>query len=113
MTGTQESTPLSEATFLILVSLADEPKHGYAVIKDVEAMSGGRVVLGTGTLYGAIKRLLDLGWIVRSGASSTEGGRERYEYALTPEGRNVVEEEARRLQRLASAARRRLSPREA
>jgi DNA-binding PadR family transcriptional regulator len=112
MNAPQESTPLSEATFLILLSLADEPKHGYAVIKDVEAMSGGRVVLGTGTLYGAIKRLLDFGWIVRSGESST-GGRERYEYALTPEGRNVVEEEARRLQRLASAARRRLSPREA
>ncbi|MCM2316601.1 MAG: PadR family transcriptional regulator [Thermoanaerobaculia bacterium] len=107
-----ESTPLTEATFLILLSLADEPKHGYAVIKDVEATSGGRVKLGTGTLYGAIKRLLELEWIVRSGESST-GGRERYEYALTPEGRRVVTEEAKRLQRLASAARRRLNPREA
>lgn len=112
MTGPHDSTPLSEATFLILLSLADEPKHGYAVIKDVEAMSGGRVVLGTGTLYGAIKRLLDLGWIVRSGESST-GGRERYEYALTDDGHSVVSEEAKRLQRLASAARRRLAPREA
>lgn len=112
MTEPQESTPLSEATFLILLSLADEPKHGYAVIKDVEAMSNGRVSLGTGTLYGAIKRLLDFEWIVRSGESST-GGRERYEYTLTSDGRRVVEEEAKRLQRLASAARRRLSPREA
>ena len=44
---------------LILISLADQPRHGYALLKDVEALSGGRVRLSTGTLYGALRRLLE------------------------------------------------------
>ncbi len=49
-------TPLSEPVFLILTSLAEGPQHGYAIIKDIEALSGGRVVSSTGTLYGALRR---------------------------------------------------------
>ena len=51
--------PISEPVFLILVSLADKPRHGYALMKDIEALSEGRVRLSTGTLYGAIRRLLE------------------------------------------------------
>ena len=54
---TQE-LPLSEAVFLILLSLAEGPKHGYAIMKDVHELSAQRVSLSTGTLYGALKRLL-------------------------------------------------------
>ena len=58
--------PLREPTFFILLSLSPGPKHGYAILKGVENLSEGRVKLSTGTLYGAIKRLLDRGWIRRA-----------------------------------------------
>jgi DNA-binding PadR family transcriptional regulator len=48
--------PLTESTFLIMLSISSDPRHGYAIIKEVESMSDGRVKLSTGTLYGAIKR---------------------------------------------------------
>jgi DNA-binding PadR family transcriptional regulator len=54
----QADLPLTETTFFILLSLASEPKHGYAIMKEVETLSRGNVRLRTGTLYGAIKRLL-------------------------------------------------------
>lgn len=59
--------PLSETTFLILLSLAPAPNHGYAIAKDVQAMSAGRVVLSVSTLYTTLKRLLEDGWIERYG----------------------------------------------
>ena len=52
------NTPLREPTFLILLSLAPGPRHGYAILKEVESLSEGRVKMSTGTLYGAIERLL-------------------------------------------------------
>ena len=55
--------PLSEAVLLILLSMAEEPRHGYAILKDVEELSHGRVRLSTGTLYGALRRMLDDRWI--------------------------------------------------
>ena len=61
----QENLPLTESTFYILLSLAPGPKHGYAIMKDVKMLSESRDLLSTGTLYGAIKRLLDQGWILR------------------------------------------------
>ena len=60
-----ENLPLSEAVFFILLSLAPGPKHGYAIMKDVQALSDSRVGLSTGTLYGALKRLLDGGRVRR------------------------------------------------
>ena len=53
-----QGTSPSESTLLILLSLAEEPRHGYSILKDVEYLSEGRVVLSTGTLYGALKRML-------------------------------------------------------
>ena len=54
-----DTLPLTEPVLLILMSLAGQPRHGYSILKDVERMSDGRVVLSTGTLYGALRRLLD------------------------------------------------------
>jgi len=59
------AAPLSEPVLLILLSLAEQPRHGYSILKDVEEISQGRVALSTGTLYGALRRLLDDRWIER------------------------------------------------
>ena len=63
--ASEHPKPLTEPVLLILVSLAAQPRHGYALIKDIEALSRDRVRLSTGTLYGALRRLLDEGWIER------------------------------------------------
>lgn len=100
--------PLSEPVLLILMSLADQPRHGYALMKDIEALSGGRVRLSTGTLYGALHRLLDDRWIERFEQEDTS--REKQSYRLTPAGRRRLQAELERMKRLtrAGAARLRL-----
>ncbi len=93
--------PLREPTFFILLSLSPSPKHGYAILKEVEAWSEGRVRLGTGTLYGAIKRLLDDGWIRRvDDPLSNSTKRKRKAYTLTEQGRRVLNAEIERLRKL-------------
>jgi DNA-binding PadR family transcriptional regulator len=93
--------PLSESTYLILVSLSSEPRHGYAIMKEVEALSQGRVLLSTGTLYGAIKRLLADDWIQRVEQPEQElDGRQRKSYALTARGRRILAAETQRLRGL-------------
>jgi len=99
----ESNLPLREATFLILLSLAPQPRHGYAIMKDVEALSDGRVQLSTGTLYGALKRLLDQGWIERFD-ETVVNGRERKAYRLTDLGRRILDAETVRLQSLVSVA---------
>ena len=95
---------------LILFSLAPGPRHGYAIMKDVQTLSQGRVVLSTGTLYGALKRLLRQGWIERvddAGPSLGKGegtGRPRKLYLLTHLGRRVLDAEVERLQALIAIA---------
>ncbi len=80
------SKPLTEPVFLILTSLADRPRHGYALLKNIQHISNGRVVLSTGTLYGAIRRLLEDGWIERFEQEDTS--REKQAYRLTPAAAN-------------------------
>lgn len=110
----QATLPLSEATFLILVSLGSGPKHGYAIMKEVEELSQRRVLLSTGTLYGAIKRLLSDGWISRLDLpDNANDGRERKSYTLTPRGRKVLRAETQRLQELVEIASPRVAPRRA
>jgi DNA-binding PadR family transcriptional regulator len=93
--------PLREPTFFILLGLSPGPKHGYAILKEVEAWREGRLRLSTGTLYGAIKRLLDDGWIRRVEDPLPNGTeRERKAYALTEKGRRVLNAEIDRLRRL-------------
>lgn len=101
----QSTPPLSEATFLILVVLKGGPKHGYAIMKEVEKLSQHRVLLSTGTLYGAIKRLLGDGWISRLDLpEDSNDGRDRKSYALTSHGWNVLRAETQRLRDLVELA---------
>lgn len=111
--------PLREPTFFILLSLSEGEKHGYAIIKDVAALSNGKVNLSTGTLYEALARLLDQLLIERVEAGGeargdppepeTHPGRPRKAYRLTPKGGQVVQAEMVRLQSLVLAAERRLA----
>ena len=99
--------PLSPAAFHILLALADGEKHGYAIMQEVAALTGGQLKLGPGTLYGAIKRLLADQWIAESDerpAPELDDERRRY-YRLTDLGLRVVRAEAARLARLVEAAR--------
>jgi DNA-binding PadR family transcriptional regulator len=106
----QEQLPLSEAVVFILLSLLPGPKHGYAIMKDVEALSDSRVNLSTGTLYGALKRLLEAGWVRRvEGKEDSENGRQRKEYTLTQLGRAILEAETARLKKLVAITQERSS----
>jgi DNA-binding PadR family transcriptional regulator len=100
-----DALPLTEATFFILLSLAPGAKHGYAILKDVPELSANQVSLSTGTLYGALKRLLEAGWIERleePGPQATT--RTPRIYQLTDLGRRVLSAETARLRRLLQAA---------
>ena len=97
--------PLREPTLLILLSLSPGPRHGYGILKEVEALSEGRVRLSTGTLYGAIKRLLESGWIRRvDDPLPNRTGRVRKPYALTELGRRILNAEVERLRKLVTLA---------
>src|SRR5512143_1405717 len=94
--------PLTPAVFHILLALADGEKHGYAIMKDIEAQTGGQVKMGPGTLYGTIKRMLAAGLIEESGQRpdpSLDDERRRY-YRLTGLGQKVVSVESLRIARL-------------
>jgi DNA-binding PadR family transcriptional regulator len=115
MNGTHGATdilPLTETTFLILVSLSNEPRHGYAIMQDVESLSHGRVRFSTGTLYGALRRLLRDGWIQRVDASESlalSDERNRKYYRLTKQGGQALEHEIKRMGNLVRAASLRVS----
>ena len=99
--------PLTPAVFHILLALVGEDRHGYGIIKDVEYRTEGRVLLKPGTLYQAIKRLLDGGLIEEADAktdSTINDERRRY-YRLSGAGQAVVSAEAERLERLVQLAR--------
>ena len=98
--------PLSEPVYLILSSLAAGPRHGYAILQDVETLSGSRVRLSTGTLYGALRRLLQDGWIRRF--AEKDASRDRQAYELTPAGLAVFAAEVERIRHLAQIGRARL-----
>jgi DNA-binding PadR family transcriptional regulator len=105
-----EDLPLTETTFLIMLSISAEPRHGYAIMKDVQELSEGRVSLSTGTLYGAIKRLLDSGWIVRveeDGREMVQPRRFRKSYKLSRVGKRMLDSELTRMRSLIKLAKRR------
>jgi len=105
-----EDLPLTEPVFLILLSLAEQPRHGYSILKDVGEMSAGRVRLSTGTLYGALRRLLDGHWIERIQEDDSPRGRQAYR--LTPLGRRNLQLEVSRLKQLARVANLRVARKE-
>lgn len=87
---------LTEAVYYILLSLM-EPMHGYGIMQNVESLSGGRVKLAAGTLYGAINTLLEKGWI--TALPGIKDSRKK-EYQITDEGKQIVADELLRLQEL-------------
>jgi DNA-binding PadR family transcriptional regulator len=94
-----KSGALTEVTFFILLSLY-EPKHGYAIMQFIDEKTGGRLVLGAGSLYGAINALTEKGWIEPYGDSD---GRKK-EYVITEKGRQIAEKELQRLRDLTETA---------
>lgn len=90
---------MTTAAFHILLALADQDRHGYAIMREVELRSGGEVKLGPGTLYGALQRMLEDGWIAETEAPSDEEPSERRRYyRLTKDGRKKLKAEATRLE---------------
>lgn len=95
------STPLTEALFYILLA-ARTPNHGYGIIQDVSEMTDGRVTLGPGTLYGAINSMLTKGWI--NLYSEDKESRKKKEYLITDIGKEVFQNEVKRLKELVKNA---------
>jgi DNA-binding PadR family transcriptional regulator len=99
--------PLPPATFHILLALAGEDRHGYGIIQDVAARTGGELRLSPGTLYRSIQRMQEQGLIVETRerpAPEDDDERRRY-YRITPFGQGVAKAEARRLAQLVKMAR--------
>jgi DNA-binding PadR family transcriptional regulator len=97
---------MSPQVFQILLSLIERPLHGYAIIQDVAARTGGEISLTASTLYDALARLVDQTWIeeVEPPPDAEAHSRRRY-YALTRAGREAAQREAARLQRVVATAR--------
>lgn len=101
--------PLTPAVFYILLALADQDRHGYAIMQQILADTGGLFRMGPGTLYGSIKRMLSDNLIAETGvrpAPEDDDVRRRY-YCITEKGRDVMEAEASRMERALRVARRR------
>ena len=106
--------PLPAATFHILMAVADQDRHGYAIIQDVALRTGGGLKLSAGTLYRSIQRMLEQGLLVetRERPDPDEDDERRRYYRITPLGTAVARAEARRLADLVRMARARgLAPR--
>ena len=95
------NTALTEAVYYILLSLVT-PMHGYGIMQNVERLSGGRLRLAAGTLYGAISTMLEKGWIT---AMSGDGDSRKKEYVITNTGRDVLHAEYARLKELVNNGR--------
>ena len=104
---TQDLLPLPEATFHILMAVAEDDRHGYAIIQEVATRTDGALKLSPGTLYRSIQRMLEQGLIEETAerpAPELDDERRRY-YRITAFGRTVAKAEARRLAQLVKLAR--------
>ena len=98
--------PLPSATFHILMAVAEDDRHGYAIIQDVAARTGGELKLSAGTLYRSIQRMLEQGLVIETRdrpAPDEDDERRRY-YRITPYGKSVARAELRRLTQLVKLA---------
>jgi len=96
-----KNVPLTEALFYILLAVR-KPNHGYGIIQDVREMTGGRLILGPGTLYGAINSMMSKRWIKLY--SEDKESRKKKEYQITDTGRDIFEAEVKRLKELVENA---------
>jgi DNA-binding PadR family transcriptional regulator len=101
---------MREATFMILAALSDQELHGYGIISEVKKLSGGRLKLGPGTLYGTLDRLSDQGLIKPTGTEVVDGRLRRY-YGITGTGLSAVRSEAADRAETLNATTQRLHPR--
>ena len=99
MRDNAKSGALTEVTFFVLLSLY-EPKHGYAIMQFIEEKTNGRLVLGAGSLYGAIDSLCRKGWIALYNDSDVR----KKEYRITESGREIVKQELARLREVTQIA---------
>ncbi len=106
--------PLTTAVAHVLLSLSAGERHGYAILKDIQTQSGGRVRLGPGTIYGTIQRLMECGWVEETEGPARVVDERRRHYRLTRAGREALELEIDRLDALVRVARARgAAPRKA
>jgi PadR family transcriptional regulator, regulatory protein PadR len=103
-----QRTEMRTSTYFVLAALLDGPLHGYAILKRIVDLSGGDVSLTTGTLYGALDRLLEHG-LVEAGAEEIVNGRVRRAYRLTPAGVDALIAEAAHLRAAAQTVESRLA----
>lgn len=103
---------LTEPAYLVLLALADEPRHGYGIVQEVRGLSDGAVRLGAGTLYGVLDRLVAAGQIAPEREEVVDGRLRRY-YRITESGSAAAAAETERLAALARRARAALAPRPA
>lgn len=94
--------PLTESYFYILLCLYGGPKHGYGIMQQTQELTGGRVKIGSGTMYGAMSNMMKKGWIEEC-MDSADGERRR-SYRLTDAGRRTLEAERERLKELLNNA---------
>ncbi|MFF1718130.1 PadR family transcriptional regulator [Streptomyces sviceus] len=99
---------MTQAAFFVLTALADQPRHGYGILREVEELSGGAVQMRVGTLYGVLDRLTADALIVLDREEVQQGRLRRY-YRLTDEGTAALTAEAERLAAGASAAKKRIA----
>ena len=92
-----KNIPLTEAIYYILLAVR-KPNHGYGITQEIEQLTNGRVVLGAGTLYGAIQTLVKKGWITIY--SEDLESRKKKEYIITAAGKDTFDEETNRLKEL-------------
>jgi DNA-binding PadR family transcriptional regulator len=105
---TPDAAPLTEVAWQILLALAEGPRHGYAILLDVEERTGGRLSLLPGSLYRALHRLSGQGWVRETEAPTlSAGGGRRHVFELTPAGRRAAEQETHRLAESVRTARER------
>lgn len=96
--------PLRPVEFHVLLSLASGPRHGYGIMQDAAERTGEEIIPDVGTLYRALRRMVDRTLIEPSDERSGEGGARRNDYRITPLGRRLAEAESRRLASLVRAA---------
>ncbi len=97
------SEPLTESYFYILLCLYEGPNHGYGIMQRTKELSEGRVIIGSGTMYGATGNMIKKGWISETKGTNPEDERKRL-YCLTNEGKNIFLMEYSRMENVIESA---------